>query len=163
GRHGYDARWYIPDPGRGDRTSGEVAAIYAIVRRSIEVYRSHWYGSPAAAIRVWWRHLRSGRETGEFSIYEFDKMNTAIAFLATILTFNANQGTAVQVTFPDEPGLKSVEIVWDMKKVPLFLVDNTWRTILGVDLDTKPGEHKTEVLFTMKDGSVDRRQTVIQV
>jgi murein DD-endopeptidase MepM/ murein hydrolase activator NlpD len=90
-------------------------------------------------------------------------MNTAIAFLATVLTFSADQGTAVQVTFPDEPGVKSVEVVWDMKKVPLFLADNAWRTILGVDLDTKPGEHKTDVLFTMNDGRVDRRQAVIQV
>jgi murein DD-endopeptidase MepM/ murein hydrolase activator NlpD len=90
-------------------------------------------------------------------------MNTAIAFLATILTFSANQGTVVQVTFPDEPGVKSVEVLWDMKTVPLLFADNTWRTILGVDLDTKPGEHKIAVLFTMKDGSVDRRQTVVQV
>jgi murein DD-endopeptidase MepM/ murein hydrolase activator NlpD len=90
-------------------------------------------------------------------------MNTVIAFLATILTFSANQGTVVQLTFPDEPGVKSVEILWDMKRVPLFLADNSWRTIVGVDLDTKPGEHKTDVFFTMGDGRVDKRQAIIQV
>jgi murein DD-endopeptidase MepM/ murein hydrolase activator NlpD len=90
-------------------------------------------------------------------------MNTVIAFLATILTFSANQGTVVQLTVPDEPGVKSVEIVWDMKKVPFFLEENTWRTIIGVDLDTKPAEHKADVLFTMSDGRVDKRSAVIQV
>jgi murein DD-endopeptidase MepM/ murein hydrolase activator NlpD len=90
-------------------------------------------------------------------------MNTVIALLASILTFSANQGTVVQLTVPDEPGVKAVEVVWDMKKVPLFLEENAWRTILGVDLDTKPGEHKAEVLFTMTDGRVDRRPAVIQV
>jgi murein DD-endopeptidase MepM/ murein hydrolase activator NlpD len=90
-------------------------------------------------------------------------MNTVFAILATILTFSANQGTAVQITFPDEPGVKSVEVVWDMKKVPLSHIDDTWRAILGVDLDTKPGEHKADVLVTMDDGRVDKRQAVIQV
>jgi murein DD-endopeptidase MepM/ murein hydrolase activator NlpD len=90
-------------------------------------------------------------------------MNTVIAFLATILTFSVNQGTVVQLTVPDEPGVKAVEVVWDMKKVPLFLEEHTWRTILGVDLDTKPGEHNADVLFTMNDGRVDKRQAVIQV
>ena len=32
-----------------------------------------------------------------------------------------------------------------------------------MDLDTKPGEHKADVLFTMDDGRVDKRQAVIQV
>jgi murein DD-endopeptidase MepM/ murein hydrolase activator NlpD len=90
-------------------------------------------------------------------------MNTVIAFLATILTFSANQGTVVQLTVPDEPGVKSVEVVWDMKKVPLFLQEHTWRTILGVDLDTKAGEHKADVLFTMNDGRVDKREAVLLV
>jgi murein DD-endopeptidase MepM/ murein hydrolase activator NlpD len=59
--------------------------------------------------------------------------------------------------------VKSVEIVWGDKKVPAFPVGDLWTTILGVDLDTKPGKHTADVLFTMQDGTVDRREAVIEV
>jgi murein DD-endopeptidase MepM/ murein hydrolase activator NlpD len=42
-------------------------------------------------------------------------------------------------------------------------VEDRWTTILGVDLDTKAGEHKADVLFTMDDGRVDKREAVIKV
>jgi murein DD-endopeptidase MepM/ murein hydrolase activator NlpD len=80
-----------------------------------------------------------------------------------IVAFSANQGSALQLTFPNEQGIKSVEVVWGMKKIPAFRLGNTWTTIVGVDLDTKPGEHKTDVLFTMDDGRIDHRETMIQV
>ncbi len=82
-------------------------------------------------------------------------------FLA--LVFSANQGSVVQLTFPDEPGLKSVEIAWDNKKVPAFHVEDRWTTIIGVDLDAKPGKHATPVIFTADDGGVDQREIVIEV
>ena len=86
-----------------------------------------------------------------------------IALLLNVAVFIANQGAAVQLVFPDEPGVKSGEVVWGIKKIPVFRVQDTWTTIVGVDLDTKAGEHKVDVLFTMQDGRVDRRDAVIKV
>lgn len=86
-----------------------------------------------------------------------------IALLLAVTAFAANQGSAVQLTFPDEPGVKSVEVVWEAKKVPAVRVEDKWTTIVGVDLDTKPGEHKAGVFFTMQDGRVDKRDAVIKV
>ena len=37
-----------------------------------------------------------------------------IALLLAILV-SANQGSAVELTFPTEPGVKSVEVAWEMK------------------------------------------------
>jgi murein DD-endopeptidase MepM/ murein hydrolase activator NlpD len=85
-----------------------------------------------------------------------------LALLFAVIV-SANQGSAVQLTFPDEPGVKSVEIAWDNKKVPAFHVEDRWTTILGVDLDEKPGKHVANVLFTMQDGTVASRETVIEV
>jgi len=86
-----------------------------------------------------------------------------IAILLVVTAISANQGSAVQLSFPDEPGVKSVEVVWETKKVPAFRIDDKWTTILGVDLDTKAGEHKASVVFTMADGRVDKREAVIKV
>jgi murein DD-endopeptidase MepM/ murein hydrolase activator NlpD len=76
---------------------------------------------------------------------------------------SANQGSAVQLTFPDEPGVQSVEIVWSNKKVPAFKAEDRWTGILGVDLDAKPGKHPTDAVFTMEDGRVENREVVIEV
>ena len=85
-----------------------------------------------------------------------------IALLLAI-AISANQGSAVQLSFPNEPGVKSVEVAWNNKKVPAVLVADRWTTILGVDLDAKPGKQTADVLFTMDDGRTDRREAVIDV
>ena len=36
-----------------------------------------------------------------------------MALLLALAVFTASQGGVVQLTFPDEPGVKSVEIVWE--------------------------------------------------
>jgi murein DD-endopeptidase MepM/ murein hydrolase activator NlpD len=85
-----------------------------------------------------------------------------LALLLSLIV-SANQGSAVQLTFPEEPGVKSVEVAWDNKKVPAFHVEDRWTTLLGVDLDARPGKHVANVLFTMQDGRVDNREAVIEV
>jgi murein DD-endopeptidase MepM/ murein hydrolase activator NlpD len=85
-----------------------------------------------------------------------------IALLVAVIV-SANQGSAVQLTFPNEPGVKSVEIAWNNKKVPAFQIEDRWTTILGVDLDTKPGKHPADAFFTMQDGSIEKREAVIEV
>src|SRR5438876_11022584 len=85
-----------------------------------------------------------------------------IALLLAI-AISANQGSAVQLNFPNEPGVKSVEIAWNNKKVPAFQIEDRWTTILGIDLDTKPGKHAADAFFTMQDGSVEKREAVVEV
>src|SRR5262245_3194411 len=85
-----------------------------------------------------------------------------VLFLAAAI-FSANQGSALQLSFPNEPGVKSVEVVWETKKVPAFRVRETWTTVVGIDLDAKPGEYKAAAMFTMEDGRVDKREAVVKV
>jgi murein DD-endopeptidase MepM/ murein hydrolase activator NlpD len=79
------------------------------------------------------------------------------------VVFSANQGSVVQLTFENEPGLKAVEVVWQNKKVPAFRAKDVWTTLVGIDLDTKPGEYKSDVLLTMEGGRVDKREAVVRV
>jgi len=83
-------------------------------------------------------------------------------FLVAVV-FSANQGSVVQLRFPREAGVNSVQVVWEGKKIPMYRAGEDWTTIVGVDLDTKPGDHKTDVLFVMEDGRIDKRETVIKV
>src|SRR5215471_18839554 len=86
-----------------------------------------------------------------------------IDLLLASAIFSANQGSALQITFPNEAGVQSVNVIWEGKRVPAFLLNDAWTTIVGVDLDAKPGEHKADVLFTMEGGRVDKRDAVIKV
>ena len=83
--------------------------------------------------------------------------------LLLAVIFSANQGSALQLTFPHETGIKSVEVRWERRSIPTVRVENSWATIVGVDLDVKPGEHKADVFFAMDDGRVDKREIVIMV
>lgn len=86
-----------------------------------------------------------------------------ISFLLAATLYTATPGSAVQLKIPNEPGLKSVHVLWREKKVPAFRVADTWTTIIGLDLDTKPGEQKAAALLTMDDGRVRRRQITVSV
>jgi murein DD-endopeptidase MepM/ murein hydrolase activator NlpD len=86
-----------------------------------------------------------------------------IGLLLAAVIFSANQGSAVEVTFPNEAGIQSIDVVWEGKKIPAFRINDVWMTIVGIDLDAKPGDHKADVLVTMQDGRVDKRDAVIKV
>jgi murein DD-endopeptidase MepM/ murein hydrolase activator NlpD len=83
-------------------------------------------------------------------------------FLAAVVS-TAKQGTAAVVKIPNEPRVRAAEVVWRKENVPAIHTGNEWTTILGVDLDTTPGEHKTEALLTMDDGRVERREISVNV
>jgi murein DD-endopeptidase MepM/ murein hydrolase activator NlpD len=83
--------------------------------------------------------------------------------LLLALVVTANQGTAVQLTFPHEPGVKAIVVEWGAKTVPAVRLKDKWVTVVGVDVDAKAGEHKAKVLLTMEDGRMDTRETVITV
>src|ERR1044071_3831404 len=82
--------------------------------------------------------------------------------LAAALT-TASQGSAVRLTLPDEPGLKSVQVIWQGKQVPAFRAGGAWMTIVGVDLDAKPGADEGEGVLTTDDGHVEKRKIVVEV
>lgn len=86
-------------------------------------------------------------------------------FLAVFLaaTFTTNQGKALQLTFPLEDGVKSIELKWQGKTVPFVLLKDAWVTVVGVDLDMKAGDHPSDVLVTMTDGSKESRIANIKV
>lgn len=84
-------------------------------------------------------------------------------FFVAALAFTAHQGTAVQVKVPNEPGVRAVQVIWQKKAVPAFRAGDGWITILGIDLDEKPGERTAEAAMTMEDGRVARRGIAIDV
>jgi hypothetical protein len=63
-----------------------------------------------------------------------------LLFLAVV--FAGNQGSAVQVAFANEPGVKAVQVVWQDKKVPAFRIKDTWTTILASTWTPNPGNTK---------------------
>lgn len=75
----------------------------------------------------------------------------------------ASQGSAVRLTLPNEPHLKSVQVIWQGKQVPAFRAGGAWTTIVGVDLDAKPGEHEAESVLTTDDGRIEKGKIVVDV
>jgi murein DD-endopeptidase MepM/ murein hydrolase activator NlpD len=63
-----------------------------------------------------------------------------------------SQGQALELAYPDEPGLASAEVYWSGRQVPLVHHGNRWLAIVGVDLDTTPGAHQVDVTFHYRDG-----------
>jgi murein DD-endopeptidase MepM/ murein hydrolase activator NlpD len=85
----------------------------------------------------------------------------AVLLAATLLT--AAQGSAVPLEVTHAPRTKSVQVVWNETRLPAFRAGEVWKTLLGIDLDTRPGAHAAEVILTKDDNSVERRQVTIQV
>lgn len=86
---------------------------------------------------------------------------TGLLFAA--LVYTASQGSAVQLKLPNEPGVKSVHVIWRGENVPAFRSGDGWTTILGVDLDAKPGAHRAEAVLTTDGGGVEKRDVTIDV
>jgi murein DD-endopeptidase MepM/ murein hydrolase activator NlpD len=80
-----------------------------------------------------------------------------------LAAITANQGGAVKLEFPNEPGVVAVEAEWQQKKIPLVRMNDEWVSIIGVDLDVKPGEYKADVSFRFQDGRTEKRETLIDV
>ena len=64
-----------------------------------------------------------------------------LSFLFAALVYSTNQGSAVEIKIPNGSA-----VVWQNKTVPTFRSGDSWVTILGVDLDTKPGEHHAKIV-----------------
>jgi murein DD-endopeptidase MepM/ murein hydrolase activator NlpD len=84
--------------------------------------------------------------------------------LSLLLTaWVAGQGQALEMSFPAEPGLSSVTVLWSGHEVPFVHSGDRWLTIVGVDLDSRPGDHAVDVTFTYDDGHkrVSREPVVV--
>jgi murein DD-endopeptidase MepM/ murein hydrolase activator NlpD len=82
------------------------------------------------------------------------------AFLA--ISIAAQQGQAVRLSVPNEPGIEAVEFHWQDITIPYTRQGNTWISVVGIDLDTKPGAYPGEIRVT-KNGAVEAREAVLNV
>jgi len=69
-----------------------------------------------------------------------------------LTTWVAGQGQALEMSFPAEPGLTAVTVLWSGHEVPFVRNGDRWLTIVGVDLDSRPGDHAVHVTFAYEDG-----------
>jgi murein DD-endopeptidase MepM/ murein hydrolase activator NlpD len=83
-----------------------------------------------------------------------------IALLAA--TILAQQGQAVRLSLPDEPGIEKVEIRWQNKTIPYMRAGKEWFTVVGLDLDIKAGSYTGELRVT-KNKAVEVRSVKIVV
>jgi murein DD-endopeptidase MepM/ murein hydrolase activator NlpD len=74
----------------------------------------------------------------------------------------AQQGQAVRLSLPHEPGVQAVEFHWRETTIPYARVGAEWITVVGVDLETKPGAYTGEIRVT-KDGTVEKREATLDV
>jgi murein DD-endopeptidase MepM/ murein hydrolase activator NlpD len=88
---------------------------------------------------------------------------TIVGGLRPSETLTAELGRAVQVMVAHEPGIQSVQMDWREKKIPFARIKDKWVTVVGVDLDTKPGVQRSVIDVRMNDGRVDRREVTIEV
>jgi murein DD-endopeptidase MepM/ murein hydrolase activator NlpD len=73
--------------------------------------------------------------------------------LSLLLTaWVAGQGQALQMSFPTEPGLTGVTVRWSGHQVPFARRGDRWLATVGVDLDSRPGDHAVDVTFAYADG-----------
>jgi len=84
------------------------------------------------------------------------------AILFVVAGIAAQQGQAVRLSLPDEPGIQRVEVSWQDKTIPYAHVGKEWVAVIGVDLDTKAGAYTAEVRVT-KNGSADLRPVPLTV
>lgn len=64
----------------------------------------------------------------------------------------AGQGQVLQMSYPAEPGLTGVTVRWSGHQVPFTLRGDRWLATVGVDLDSRPGEHAVDVTFAYEGG-----------
>jgi murein DD-endopeptidase MepM/ murein hydrolase activator NlpD len=62
------------------------------------------------------------------------------ALLAALASLTAAQGEALELVLPHEPGLVAYA-EWGERRLPFVRDADRWLTVIGVDLDTAPGEH----------------------
>jgi murein DD-endopeptidase MepM/ murein hydrolase activator NlpD len=64
-----------------------------------------------------------------------------------------DQGQAVEIRYPAAQGLKTAEVSWGGRTIPMWRSADAWVTIIGVDLDASVGEHRAELALSYEDGT----------
>jgi murein DD-endopeptidase MepM/ murein hydrolase activator NlpD len=75
----------------------------------------------------------------------------------------AGQGQALQMSYPAEAGLTGVTVRWSGHAVPFTLRGERWLATVGVDLDSRPGDHAVDVTFSYADGRTRVVREPVQV
>jgi murein DD-endopeptidase MepM/ murein hydrolase activator NlpD len=75
----------------------------------------------------------------------------------------AGQGQALQMSYPAEAGLTGVTVRWSGHQVPFTLRGERWLATVGVDLDSRPGDHAVDVTFSYEDGRTRVVREPVQV
>jgi len=81
----------------------------------------------------------------------------------TSTVWSAVQGGIVRVSVPGEPGVKSMQMDLEGRLVPFAATGGKWETLVGVDLDTKPGDHASNIVVTFERGQVEKRPATVRV
>ena len=89
-------------------------------------------------------------------------MSTLQWIVLLLATLTAQQGQAVRLTVPDEPGIEKVELRWQEKTIPYTRAGKEWFTVLGVDLDMKAASYTGEVRIT-RNAKVETQSVKIDV
>jgi murein DD-endopeptidase MepM/ murein hydrolase activator NlpD len=74
----------------------------------------------------------------------------------------AQQGQALRLALPNEPGISTVQIQWQGKQIPYAKSGNEWTTVIGVDLLANPGDYPAEITVT-RNGVSERTSITVQV
>ena len=83
--------------------------------------------------------------------------------LGLLAMLMAVQGQALQLGWPHEAGLTSIEVSWNERQIPYLRVGDEWLTVIGIDLDVTAGEYPLEATLRYEDGRVEIRSDVVQV
>jgi len=84
--------------------------------------------------------------------------------LSLLLTaWVAGQGQALEMSFPLEPGLTGMTVRWSGHQVPFIRSGDHWVAIVGVDLDSKPGDHAVDLTYAYEDGHTRVVREPVQV
>jgi murein DD-endopeptidase MepM/ murein hydrolase activator NlpD len=86
-------------------------------------------------------------------------LHLVVLLLAAIV---GQQGQAVRLSIADEPGIEKAEIRFQDKTIPYTHIGKEWITVVGLDLDLKPGNYTGEVRVT-KSGRVERHTVTVSV
>jgi murein DD-endopeptidase MepM/ murein hydrolase activator NlpD len=79
-----------------------------------------------------------------------------------ITTVAAQQGQAVRLSLPDQPGMEFAQIQWQGKSIPYTKIGKEWITVIGVDLDVKASDYPAEIEVT-RNGNVEKSDLTVHV
>jgi murein DD-endopeptidase MepM/ murein hydrolase activator NlpD len=69
-----------------------------------------------------------------------------------IAAWTAGQGQALAMSYPAEEGVAGITVQWSGHEVPFVRSGERWFAAVGVDLDSKPGDHAVTVTYRYQDG-----------